>query len=86
MTKRNDFSWSTECEPHKIRTKEIIKEHPEIRQLIGRNPYTFLIILLCVSVQTVLAYLLRDSAWWTVFLVAYLVGAFACHTLFVCVH
>lgn len=86
MKDKTDFSWSDQCEPHKLRTKELIKKHPEIRKLIGRNPYTFLIILFCVALQTTLAFLLRDASWWLVFVVAYFVGAFADHTLFVCVH
>ncbi|MDE1191874.1 MAG: fatty acid desaturase [Arachidicoccus sp.] len=86
MSHKQKFSWSEECEPHKLRTKKIISEHPEIRELIGRNPYTLLIILLCVGLQTALAYYLRDSYWWLVFVLAYFVGAFACHTLFVCIH
>lgn len=81
-----NFRWSEESEPHKLRTKEIITKHPEIRSLIGRNPYTLLVILLCVGVQLTLAYFLRDSAWWVIVLSAYLIGAFACHTLFVCIH
>jgi sphingolipid 4-desaturase/C4-monooxygenase len=86
MQDKTDFFWSDQCEPHKLRTKELIKKHPEIRKLIGRNPYTFLIILFCVLLQTTLAFLLKDAPWWLVFVVAYLVGAFADHTLFVCVH
>lgn len=86
MKKVTCFTWSESCEPHKQRTKEIIKQHPEIRNLIGRNPYTFLIILLCVAVQIFLAYYLHDKSWWLVFGAAYLIGAFACHTLFVCIH
>ncbi len=86
MEKKDNFSWSNSCEPHKLRTKEIITQHPEIRTLIGRNPYTFLIILFCVALQIALAYFLQDKSWWLVFGVAYLVGAFACHTLFVCIH
>ena len=86
MKKVNCFTWSEGCEPHKQRTKEIIKQHPEIRELIGRNPYTFLIILLCVGVQIALAYYLQDKSWWLVLGAAYLIGAFACHTLFVCIH
>lgn len=81
-----NFRWSDESEPHKVRTKEIIAKHPEIRGLIGRNPYTFLVILLCVGVQLTLATLLKDAPWWTIFLAAYFIGAFACHTLFVCIH
>jgi sphingolipid 4-desaturase/C4-monooxygenase len=86
MPKLRNFRWSVESEPHKQRTKEIISEHPEIRELIGKNPYTFVVILLCVTIQLVLAWLLRDKSWWLIFGVAYLVGAFACHTLFVCIH
>jgi sphingolipid delta-4 desaturase len=69
-----------------MRTKEIITKHPEIRALIGRNPYTILVIVLCVAVQLTLAYFLKDAPWWAVFAAAYLIGAFACHTLFVCIH
>lgn len=80
------FSWSDECEPHKLRTKEIIQKHPGIRNFIGRNRGTFLIILLCVGLQTFFAYLLRDVAWYWIVLAAYFAGAFIDHTLFVCVH
>ena len=86
MTKRTNFSWSEQCEPHKLRTSKIIKDHPEIRQLIGRNPYTFLVILLCVGIQLALAYWLADKSWWLVVGLAYVIGAFSCHTLFVCIH
>jgi len=86
MAKLTSFRWSDDPEPHKARTKEIIKKHPEIRGLIGRNPYTFLVILLCVGIQVTLAYFLKDVSWWIILLVSYLVGAFACHTLYVCVH
>ena len=86
MPKLRNFRWSIEPEPHKKRTKEIIVEHPEIRELIGKNPYTFLVIPLCLGLQLVLSWFLRDQPWWLIFLVAYLVGAFACHTLFVCIH
>lgn len=86
MKKKTAFAWSESCEPHKLRTKEIITNHPEIRTLIGRNPYTFLIILFCVALQIFLAYYLQDKSWWLVFGIAYFVGAFASHTLFVCIH
>ncbi len=86
MIKPSGFKWSAEAEPHKMRTKEIIEQHPEIRKLIGKNPYTFFVILFCVALQLTLSWLLREQPWWLIFLVAYLVGAFACHTLFVCIH
>ncbi len=83
---KKEFRWSDESEPHKKRTKEIITKHPEIRTLIGKNPYTILVILLCVAVQMGLAVLLKDASWWLLLLCAYCIGAFACHTLFVCIH
>jgi len=86
MKKRTSFTWSDEREPHKLRTKTIIKEHPGIRSLIGLNPFTFLIILFCVGLQIVLAGLLKDQSWWWNVLAAYCIGAFACHTLYVCIH
>ncbi|MFT4060808.1 MAG: fatty acid desaturase [Edaphocola sp.] len=88
MAKLTSFRWSDNPEPHKARTKEIIQKHPEIRGLIGRNPYTFLVILLCVAVQVGLSYVVfqYNLPWWAVLVISYLVGAFACHTLYVCVH
>ena len=86
MNKLSNFRWSMEPEPHKTRTKEIIGKHPEIRQLIGRNPYTLFIILFCVGFQLTISWFLKSQPWWLAIILAYLVGAFACHTLFVCVH
>jgi sphingolipid 4-desaturase/C4-monooxygenase len=86
MTQENDFYYSNEREPHRIRTKNILKAHPEVKELIGRNPYTFFAILTAVTFQFVLAYLLKDSAWWLVAIGAYCLGAFADHVLFVTIH
>jgi sphingolipid 4-desaturase/C4-monooxygenase len=82
-----DFSHAQGPEPHRIRTREILKSHPEVKKLVGqKNPATIWIILLCVSIQIALAYFLKDASWWFVFGAAYLIGAFAAHTLFVCIH
>ncbi len=86
MNKKTDFVYSDEREPHRARTKTILKEHPDIRELIGRNPFTFWIIFFVVAVQITLAIVLKESPWWLVFVVAYFVGAFADHTLFVSIH
>jgi sphingolipid delta-4 desaturase len=86
MTKRNDFVYSTEAEPHRTRTKEILKKHPNVRKLIGKNPLTIFAIVGLVSLQVVLAILLKNQSWWWVIGVAYFVGAFADHALFVMIH
>jgi sphingolipid delta-4 desaturase len=83
---RTDFQWSAEREPHRERTQAILKQHPEVRALIGRNPYTALLIVGTVALQLAAAYALRDASWWWIIGAAYLVGAFADHALFVMVH
>ena len=58
----------------------MIKAHPEIRALFGRNPYTALITLCVVALQTSIAFAMGRLGWqfwWLNLLVAYGVGAFA---------
>jgi sphingolipid delta-4 desaturase len=84
--KPTHFFYSHSQEPHKIRTKEILKKHPQIRDYVGKNPYTFLFIVGIVALQIALAFWLRGQSWWLVLLVAYTVGALANHALFVLIH
>ncbi|HJQ67109.1 MAG TPA: fatty acid desaturase, partial [Gemmatimonadales bacterium] len=57
-----------------------------MRELIGPNVATFWWTAGIVALQCVLAWLIRDQSWWVVFAVAYGVGAFANHALFVMIH
>ncbi len=86
MIKKTDFIYSAGANPHHIRIKEILKEHPEVRDLIGKNPNSIFAIIGLVLFQIVMAWLLRDQSWWLVFAAAYLLGAFADHSLFVMIH
>ena len=86
MQQRTDFTYSEKPEPHRSRTKEILSQHPEVRNLIGKNPYSFIAIIGLVGAIVFLSYLLRDSSWWLIFLAAYLIGAFINHSLFVMIH
>ena len=86
MAKKNSFVFSEASEPHRIRTKEILKQHPDIRKLIGKNPNTIYAIIGLVALQVGLAWLLSGTSWWLFFGVAYLIGAFADHALFVMIH
>ena len=64
----------------------MLKQHPEMRKLIGKNPYTFLAILGVVAFQLALCFFVADQPWWIVIATAYLLGAFADHALFVLIH
>jgi sphingolipid delta-4 desaturase len=76
-------------QPHPARARAIVKAHPEVRQLMVRNPYTALIALGTVILQTTIAYFmgwLGFGYWWLSLLVAYCVGAFANHCNYVIIH
>lgn len=86
MTARTDFHHSPAREPHRERTRYLLKSHPEVRGLIGRNPWSAVFIVGLVALQLTLAWAVRGQAWWLVLGVAYVVGAFANHALFVLIH
>jgi sphingolipid delta-4 desaturase len=81
-----NFHFSAEPEPHRIRTLQILKHHPDVKKLMGKNPLTIFAIVGLVGGMIALAYLVRDSSWWIVLLLAYLIGAFFNHSLFVMIH
>jgi sphingolipid delta-4 desaturase len=80
------FSVSNLPEPHRSRTRSILRDHPEVRQYIGKTPGTFWIMVGAVTLQIGLAFALRDSPWWLIVATAALVGAFANHALWVVIH
>lgn len=82
----HSFRYATGPEPHRLRTREIMVKHPDVRTLIGKNPLSILAILGLVGGMVGLAFILRESPWWVILLVAYCVGAFANHALFVMIH
>lgn len=84
--KPTDFTWSNEPNPHHVRVRQILKQHPEVKELIGKNPYTIFMIIGLVAAQVGLSIWLRDASWWLIFLVAYGVGAFISHALWVMIH
>src|SRR5579872_6150490 len=86
MLRKTDFIHSTQQEPHRLRTRQILQKHPEVRKLIGKNKYTIFAILGLVLFQCTLAWLASAQPWWVVVVAAYLLGAFADHALFVMIH
>jgi sphingolipid delta-4 desaturase len=83
---RGDFLHSSGPPPHRKRTARILAAHPEIRSLIGINPFSLAIILGAVGLQLALAFVLRSQSWPLVIGVSILIGAFFSHALWVMIH
>ena len=86
---QDSFYYSDLDQPHPERTRAILKAHPQVRALFGRNPWTALVCLMVVALQTAIAALmgwLGWSYWWVSVLVAYCLGAFANHSMYVVIH
>jgi len=83
------FHQSEFDQPHPSRARALVKAHPEVRQLMVRNPYTALIALSIVVTQTAIAYwtgTLGFGFWWLSLLIAYCIGAFGNHANYVIIH
>lgn len=84
--KQNSFIHLNNPEPHRSRTREILKSHPDIRELIGKNSSSFIIIIAVVALQVTASVIISSQPWWVIILTAYFFGAFADHALFVMIH
>lgn len=85
-TSREAFSRSPHAEPHNGRTKAILAKHPEVRDHIGKNPYSALATFALVAAQIGNAAWIGAGPWWLLLVIAYPVGAVANHALFVMIH
>jgi len=83
-----DFLWLMTEEPHRTRRMAIMKAHPEVTKLMGREPLTKYVVFFVVSLQITCAILLRHlSPLSPLFIfIAYAVGGTANHNLFLAIH
>ncbi|MBI1769670.1 MAG: fatty acid desaturase [Bacteroidetes bacterium] len=82
----NSFRFSEVAEPHRVRTLQILRQYPDVKKLMGKNPLTIFAIIGLVGGMIGISYLVKDTPWWVVLLIAYFVGAFFNHALFVMIH
>jgi sphingolipid 4-desaturase/C4-monooxygenase len=80
------FHRSNRPEPHLTRSKAILEKHPEIRRLIGHNPYTLVWIVALLTVQISLARWAGGVSWWAGAAMAYVCGSFVAHGLIMLIH
>jgi len=73
---------------HPDNARRLMAAHPEIRKLIGHNPWSFLPLAGIVIVQTALAIWFgrNHTAWWILAIVAWTFGAVMHHGLWVLLH
>jgi sphingolipid delta-4 desaturase len=83
---QSDFLHSSAPEPHRERTRQILRRHPEVRSLIGPTPATFWFIVGLVGLQFAVAWFVAERPVWLIVALAYTVGAFVSHGLFVMIH
>jgi len=81
-----DFIFSKDDEPHAKRRMEILKVHPEIKNLMGHEWRTKYIVAATVALQVFMAWLTLDWSWTSYLLAVYVVGATANHSLFLAIH
>lgn len=92
---KQDYYWSEELEPHVQRRKDILKSHPEVKKLFGKNPIVPYSTVILVAIQMVVAanihlvfeYFQSNVLAWVCFLgITYLIGASIAHALFLAIH
>ena len=91
MSERKDFYWVEEREPHLQRRREILKKHPEVKKLFGKNPYlpwsSVIMVIIQVAVGLNIHRVMELEYGWVYFvLLAYFVGATLSHALFLAIH
>jgi len=82
----HSFSWSYTDEPHATRRRLILAAHPEIESLFGTEPLTGVLTLGLIILQLSVAYYCRNASWPVIFVLAYIIGGTANHSLQLAVH
>jgi len=84
----HDFLWSTlPGPPHEYRRAAILKAHPEVKTLFGREWSTKYIVTFVVCLQLSAGFAVRNMfGTWQFFTLAYVVGATCCQCLNLAVH
>jgi len=82
----DDETWEYTEEPHVERRQLILNKYPQIKKLMGYEPRLALWVSLEVLLQVFLCWLVKDSSWTTVIVMAYVVGGTINHSLGSAIH
>jgi len=78
---KDDFHWIESDEPHTTRRREILRMHPEIKELFGPEPLTFLVVLILTFSQLWIASWISQCSSFVFILIMYFYGGTVNHTL-----
>ncbi len=82
----NDFYWADDREPHFQRRQDILKAHPEVKELFGVDTHLKYWTVLLVIIQMTIAAFSYKMPWIPFLLVNYFIGATIIHAMFLAVH
>jgi sphingolipid 4-desaturase/C4-monooxygenase len=82
----SDFHRTATAEPHIARRGQIMKAHPEVRNLFGEDRTTAVWMTAIIVLQFAVAWFVSHQSLWIVFAASYFIGAVANHALFVVIH
>jgi len=85
-SRREDFLYSEQEEPHASRKTAILEKHPEIKALMRPEPLTKWVVFATVALQVFMAALTLEWSWPAYIAAIYVVGATANHSLFLAIH
>eukprot|EP00405_Crypthecodinium_cohnii_P015571 CAMPEP_0206454472 /NCGR_PEP_ID=MMETSP0324_2-20121206/21155_1 /ASSEMBLY_ACC=CAM_ASM_000836 /TAXON_ID=2866 /ORGANISM="Crypthecodinium cohnii, Strain Seligo" /LENGTH=337 /DNA_ID=CAMNT_0053924947 /DNA_START=86 /DNA_END=1099 /DNA_ORIENTATION=+ len=86
LLSKRDFIYSKDEEPHAKRNREILKAHPEIKELMRPEWRTKYLVAGTVALQIFMAWLTLEWSWLPYMMAVYVVGATANHSLFLAIH
>jgi len=80
------FTWVENDEPHATRRKLILAKYPQITKLFKSEIRTCPIVVAIVVSQVLMAAYVQRSSWWIFWLLAYVYGGTANHSLQLAIH
>jgi sphingolipid 4-desaturase/C4-monooxygenase len=82
----NEFVKATGPDPHMIRRKQLLKDHPEIETLYGHDVRQAYFCTVTVLLQVIMAYLVRDWSWGPLVIASYAISGTLNHSIFLAMH
>ncbi len=75
LTEVDAFLAAVDAEPHTKRARAILRQHPEVKRLLGPSAWTMLLTVTLVAAQVTIALWIHRAPWWLLALIAYTIGA-----------